>query len=120
MNTVSERETNGQFGKGNKVSVGNKGGGRSSRPKEEQYLSILLKTCTPEDWEKIVLSAVTHAKAGDSRARDWLSNYILGKAVERHEITGSVEIDHSVDANAITEALRILGTTNGCQGCGSS
>ena len=58
------------------------------RPKEEQYLDIMLRTCTPDDWEKIVLSAVTRAKAGDSKAREWLSNYILGKPIERTEISG--------------------------------
>ena len=85
---MSEREANGQFGKGNRVAAGNKGGGRSARPKEEQYLDIMLRTCTAEDWEKIVKSAVTFAKAGDGKAREWLSNYILGKPIERTEISG--------------------------------
>ena len=87
---MSERQSNGQFGKGNKVAAGHKGnGGRPARPKEEQYFAIMIKACTPEDWEKIVVSAVTHAKAGDSRAREWLSNHLLGKPVERHELTGA-------------------------------
>ena len=120
---MSERETNGQFGKGNKVATGNKGGGRSARPKEEQYLAIMLKACSAEDWEKIVISAVVHAKAGDSRAREWLANYIIGKPVERHEISGPeggpLAVEHILDDATVAEAIRVLGSPNGCQGCGS-
>lgn len=110
---MSERQSNGQFGKGNKVAAGNKGGGRSARPKEEQYLAIMLKTCTPDDWEKIVISAVTHAKAGDSRAREWLSNYILGKPIERHELTGADGERLKIEVEYINGPLAATGLPSG-------
>jgi len=110
---VSEREANGQFGKGNKVAVGNKGGGRSARPKEEQYLDIMLRTCTAEDWEKIVKSAVTFAKAGDGKAREWLSNYILGKPVERQEISGPEGNGLRIEVEYINGPLAFAGLSQG-------
>jgi len=37
------------------------------------------------DWNTIIDSAVARAKAGDSTARQWLSDYLLGKPVQKQE-----------------------------------
>jgi len=41
-----------------------------------------------DDWNTIIDSTVARAKAGDSTARQWLSDYLLGKPVQRQEISG--------------------------------
>ena len=41
---------------------------------------------------------------------------LSGDPTERHALTGGVDI--AIDANTITEALAILGSSHGCSGCG--
>ena len=75
---AADRDSNGRFVKGHKVSVGNKGGGRARRKTEETYLRALSDRVTLEDWVKIVDVAMANAKAGDKDARRWLSSYLIG------------------------------------------
>ena len=81
---MTPRKTNGQFAKGHS---GNPQG-RPKRSTEERYLRALSTFVTMEDWEKIVRSAVSRAKCGDSTARQWLSDYLIGKPVQRTEVSG--------------------------------
>lgn len=83
MNNVQDRDTNGRFVKGN-----GGGPGRPKKEKEAAYLDILLSVVTPDDWRKVCAVALARAKSGDAKARDWLSNYIVGRPVERHEVSG--------------------------------
>lgn len=55
---------------------------------EERYLAALYRRVSTADWNAIIDSAVARAKAGDSTARQWLSDYLLGKPVQRSEISG--------------------------------
>ena len=70
-----ERDAKGHFKKGHApVSPG--------RPKaavEIEYMAILKQGCTPDDWRKIVATAVSLAMAGDSKAREWIGNYLIGR-----------------------------------------
>jgi hypothetical protein len=47
------------------------------------------------DWKKITNTAVARAKAGDAKARQWLSDYIYGKPVQRvnADITANGALD---------------------------
>lgn len=78
------------FQKGNNEQAKRKtrSGGRLPRPKEARYLSLLLEIVTEDEWKKVVLTALARARAGDSVARSWLSDWILGKPIERHEHSG--------------------------------
>ena len=68
---------------------GNPGGpGRPKRTTEDRYLRSLESVVSMTDWREIVEKAVTQAKRGDSRAREWLSGYLLGKPLQRTEISG--------------------------------
>jgi hypothetical protein len=71
---VSTRSNSGRFVKGNPG-----GPGRPKLVTERAYLDILRTACTPETWGEIVKKAVEDAKAGDSKAREWLSIYLVGK-----------------------------------------
>ncbi len=65
------------------------GGGRAPRPVEEKYRLWLIGRVSQADWEMIVDVAKSRAKCGDDRARQWLSDWCMGKPVERTEHTGA-------------------------------
>lgn len=86
---MADRNEKGQFIAGNGAAKGNSGGpGRPKRSTEERYLRALSRHVTLKDWAKIVDTAVARAKAGDATARQWLSDYLMGKPVQRQEIGG--------------------------------
>ena len=85
------RNNKGQFIKGQ---TGNPNG-RPKREREERYLEITVSTVTFDDWREIVTKAKKDAMRGDSVARKWLSDYLLGTPVQKNEITGA-------DGGAIT------------------
>lgn len=78
------RETNGRWEKG---ASGNPKG-RPSKTREARFLEITLQTVTFEDWTQVVSKAKEQAKRGDSVARKWLSDYLIGPPIQRQEITG--------------------------------
>jgi len=60
---------------------GNPGGpGRPRREVEAGYLARLTDAVTLDDWSAVVARAVTDAKKGDGRAREWLSRYLVSSA----------------------------------------
>lgn len=64
---------NGRFKKGWKG-----GPGRPRNPAKEDWRALTLAMqCSQERWANIVERAILDAEAGDSRARDWLSKYLL-------------------------------------------
>lgn len=81
---TAARKANGQWSKG----VSGNPNGRPKRSTEERYLRALRRYVTLEDWEKVVKTALARAKAGDSAARQWLSDYLIGKPTQRMEHTG--------------------------------
>src|SRR5690349_20325939 len=70
---MGERDHNGRF------LPGNPGGpGRPRRQTESEYLRAVQRVCSLEDVAAIAERAVTQARGGDARAREWLSRYLLG------------------------------------------
>ena len=67
------RDDIGRFSTGN-----NYGQGRPPRAIERDYLAVLSERLSLDDWREVVSRAVKDARAGDARARDWLSRYALG------------------------------------------
>lgn len=78
------RDNKGRFPKG---TSGNPAG-RPKKEREERFYEITLSKVTFKDWEDIVQKAVYQAKRGDSVARKWLSDYLIGPPVQRQEVTG--------------------------------
>ena len=72
-------------GKWEKGTSGNPGGRPINRG---EYLQKLDTTLTDEDWIAIIAMAIKRAKLGDSRARQWLSDYVLGKAIQGIDLFG--------------------------------
>jgi hypothetical protein len=73
------------------------------RRTETDYMSTLLDTVKLDDWREIIESTVAAAKEGDTSARNWLAQYLVGKAgttapapltVIAHQLSGH---DHLVE-----------------------
>ena len=86
---VAERLANGQFAKNNQVALGHKGaGGRPSRPVEEAYLRAIKEAMPSEAWVKCLRVYAARAQSGDRYALRFFADYLLGKPLERRELTG--------------------------------
>ena len=85
-----DRDKNGQFAKGNPG-----GPGRQKRKTEEKYLRALQKCVKAKDWKAICERAIIDAKKGDRSARQWLSDYLLGKPIQE------LKVDARTDLNII-------------------
>ncbi len=48
--------------------------------------------CTAEDWQAIVAKAVEQAKRGDSVARKFLADYLIGPPVEHKDVQGDLRV----------------------------
>lgn len=78
MSNDNYTSTNGRNADGT-FATGNAGGpGRPKRATEAAYFRALADTVTLDDWREIARRAVDDAKAGDGKAREWLSRYTLG------------------------------------------
>jgi hypothetical protein len=70
MAMADGRNPNGTFGPG--------GPGGPRHAVERDYLAALVEAVTLSDWRVIVEQAEAQAKAGNPKARDWLSKHLLG------------------------------------------
>jgi len=57
-----------------------RGGGGITAAQQTRYLKRLHRRVTLEDWDAIAEKAIKQAKEGNWRARQWLSDYCMGKA----------------------------------------
>ena len=74
---IIARDSKGRFVKG---ASGNPQG-RLPKQTETSYLQVSESVCTFDVWREIVAKAVEQAKRGDARARQWLSDYLVGKPI---------------------------------------
>lgn len=71
-----QRDEKGRFKKG---ASGNPGG----RPIDQsKYLKKIDTALTFKSWRAIIKKAIEQAERGDSKARQWLSDYVLGKPTQ--------------------------------------
>jgi hypothetical protein len=106
---VSSRDHRGRF------AAGNQGGpGRPPRQTEHEYLRAVQDSCSLEDVRAITAEAVKRAKAGDARAREWISRYLVGTPhamaptpsdARFHEEVGKDPLDARLADYAITSSL---------------
>lgn len=69
-----DRNEGGLFAPGNKL-----GRGRPPRAVEQEYINAVIGGVSMAQWKKIVKKAVADAMDGDRHARQWLSDYLIGK-----------------------------------------
>jgi len=73
------RDEKGRFIKG----VSGNPKGRAPREIEETYRAILIDEVSPDDWRQIIRKAKDQAKRGDTSARKFLADYIIGLPVQK-------------------------------------
>jgi hypothetical protein len=49
------------------------------RRTEADYMAVLLDAVSLDDWRAVITKTVAAAKAGDTGARAWLAQYLIGK-----------------------------------------
>lgn len=70
---MTGRNRDGRFTAGNHF-----GKGRPPRAVERDYLAALADCVPLDDWREVCRKALTDAKRGDARARDWLTGLLCG------------------------------------------
>lgn len=105
---IIARDSKGRFVKG---ASGNPQG-RLPKQTETSYLQVSESVCTFDVWREIVAKAVEQAKRGDARARQWLSDYLIGKPIsmvmavqEKQEMQVNISWD---DENRISNKPLII------------
>jgi len=76
--------------------------GRPKRETETRFLDTIISAMSPDKWRGIVDRAITDAIAGDFRARQWLSEYLIGKPPQILAL-------HASDAMLLAEIVRQFG-----------
>lgn len=71
--------------------------GRPKRSVEEKYLKKISSSVTMAEWHDIIKRAVVDAKRGDAKARQWLSDYLVGKPVQGIDLEHDGVIKFIVD-----------------------
>ena len=84
---MTDRDVNGRFVKG-----GGGGPGRPPRKKEERFLEVSIAAVSLKDWRAIIKKATEQAKLGDTQARKFLADYLLGPPQQRLDVTSGGEI----------------------------
>lgn len=85
-----DRDKKGRFAKGNPGNPNAKG--RPKRNTEDKYLQALRDTVKLKDWEEITEKAIQQARKGDRSARQWLSDYLLGKPIQNVNIEAQTDL----------------------------
>ena len=86
---------------------GNPGGpGRPRRAIEADYLAALSEAVPMESWRAIIAKAVEQARDGDAKAREWLSNHLVGKPTGDALSSLSIVEEMCTRANALPSPMR--------------
>ena len=79
---------------------------RQRRPIEREYLATLNAAVTLDTWQAICKRAADDALAGDARARDWLSKWLLEPSSRPLTLLAAEEMDATSEAVADSEVNR--------------
>lgn len=106
ISNEAKRDGAGLFLPGTAPGPGRPLGSLKSREFERRFLALTRECVTDDDWREIVGQAVTSAKAGCSKARDFLARYCLPPM---SIIVNGVDIQPSIPQRMTREeALRLL------------
>lgn len=87
---MKERDKKGRFVKGNPGNPNAKG--RPKRDTEDKYLQALRDSVPLKEWKAICNRAIKDAKGGDRSARQWLSDYLLGKPIQELRVDAKTDL----------------------------
>ena len=74
-------------------------------PLKEKYLKKIRTSITLTEWRDIVKKAIEDARRGDYKARQWLSDYLIGKPKQAVDITTGGEKLTKDDPERIDRAI---------------
>lgn len=80
-------------------------GTASHRRTEGDYMGVLLDTVTLDDWRAVVNGALQAAKEGDSQARAWLAQYLVGKPAGKAPTPLTVVVQQLNGADPVVNQL---------------
>jgi hypothetical protein len=87
-----------------RFAIGHPGGpGRPKRQTEAAYLGAMMAACPLEEWQAIVGRAVTDAKGGDAKAREWLGRYLVGDPATKAPAPLQVVVQQLLQADEALE-----------------
>ena len=75
------------------------------RRTETDYMAGLLESVTLDDWKDIIASTVEAAKAGDSAARNFLAQYLVGRPEMRAPEPVTVVVQQLSGHDPVVERL---------------
>ena len=93
-----QRDEKGRFLPGQQMPAGP---GRPSRQTEQDYLAVTIAEVSLDDWRAVVRQALKDAKKGNGYARQWLSEYLIGKPPQILDI-------RAADAKLLSDVLKRL------------
>lgn len=93
---MRQRDEHGRFVKGNKASPG-----RPTKEREVKYYELTVSAVSEEDWIGIVKTAVRLATKGDSQARKWLSDFLIGLPQQKVDLTTNGENINSIGITGV-------------------
>jgi len=73
-------------------------------PDEANYWSVVFDVITPAAWERLVESAMAQARAGDTRAREWIAS-VLGADSAIEELGRADAVAGYVTISSLNRAL---------------
>lgn len=80
-------------------------GTATHRRTESDYMGVLLDTVTLDDWRDVVAGALQAAKSGDSAARAWLAQYLVGKPDQKAPSALTVVVQQWSGGDPVAEKL---------------
>lgn len=80
-------------------------GHAAHRRTEGDYMGVLLEAVTLDDWRAVVNSAKALAQSGDSQARAWLAQYLIGKPAGSAPTPMTVVVQQLNGADPLVEKL---------------
>lgn len=97
---AQKRGPDGRFLKG-----GAGGPGRPPAAREIEYWAIARTACSLDDWAAILKAAVDAAKNGDSQARKWLAEILIG---DPHKLRARQAAAQAKPAGSVADVAQIL------------
>jgi hypothetical protein len=96
----------GHFAPGNRVALGNRGGGKAARRMRE-LRELLIDCATDDDVRGLYKGLLASAKDGDTAAARVLLEYLVGKAAQPLEISGIDGGSLGLDVTGLTRVVLV-------------
>ena len=87
------RDEHGRFVKG----AAGISSGRPTKEREVKFYELTVSTVSEVDWIDIVDKAIKQAKQGDSTARKWLSDHLIGLPQQKVDVTTNGENINTIE-----------------------